>query len=118
MKSVISIASLICFAFTPTAFAGDSFQTTFEFNRAALKTDEGARQVYADLKSTVRAACRDVAIGRGVEKYLEIRKCAEPMIGQAVAAIGSSRLSVLHAGEEHRFADAQPIGLVKLEDRD
>jgi UrcA family protein len=82
------------------ASAGDEYETftmTFDLDRAALATPQGADAVYGDLKRAARRACRWPGASAVDTNAAEI-DCVANVIDQVVAAAQEPRLTARHAG--------------------
>lgn len=68
------------------------------YSPAALKTDAGARAVYAQLDRAARQACGQPS-GLALQQRRANQECREQAVARAVEQIGSSMLAAVHAKE-------------------
>ncbi|MFN3958431.1 MAG: UrcA family protein [Parvularculaceae bacterium] len=75
------------------AFAGQPQELIkFRFDRSALETEAGAREVYAAMRARAENKCDP----RGDKIAKAVDACADDLVGQWVAAASDKRLSALH----------------------
>ena len=84
------------------AFAGPAAAPAsrmVEIDRAALLTEAGARETYADITAAAHAACR--AENRGGAAYeRRLRLCVDDTLARTVEALDAPSISALHQRRE------------------
>jgi UrcA family protein len=91
MRSHISLIAAALAA--APALAGQAQDAVkFRFERSALETEAGAREVYAAMRLRAENKCDP----RGDKVAKAVDACADDLVGQWVAAAGDKRLSALH----------------------
>ena len=80
------------------------------YSAAALKTDSGARAVYAQLGRAARQACGQPG-SRALQDVRAIQECRQQALDRAVREIGAPMLAAVHAKETPapRFAGADDL---------
>lgn len=94
MRLHVSLIAAVLAAAAPALASEAKDAVKFRFERSALASDAGAREVYAAMRTRARAKCDP----RGDKVAKAIDACADDLVGQWVAAAGDARLSALHAG--------------------
>lgn len=77
--------------------ATETLSFRFKYEGSALKSDAGARKVYAELTAKARNACRADERMTIVQRRTTAA-CANHLVNQTVATINSPRLSQVHTG--------------------
>jgi UrcA family protein len=78
------------------AHASDASEVPVHYNPSALKTDAGAKAVYAQIKRAARQACGQPG-SRSLQALGAIQQCRQQAVARAVEQIDSPRLAAVHA---------------------
>ncbi len=95
MRNHVSLFAALILTASP-AFAGEAKDAVkFRFDRSALRTDEGAEEVYRAMRARAAHKCDP----RGDRVRTAIEACADDLVSQWVSAAGDRRLAAIHAAE-------------------
>ncbi len=92
MRLHVSLIAAALAATAPALAAEAKDAVKFRFERSALSTEAGAREVYAAMRAHAETKCDP----HGNKVARAIDACADDLVGQWVAAAGDKRLSALH----------------------
>ncbi len=96
-NAILPIFAALSLAVTPAAFASDKFEMEFEFSPVEVSTEEGAKQVYAELEAEIEAECTpDVdAIGQ-MRIRNAVKNCIDDTLDAAVAQMDQPEVTRIH----------------------
>lgn len=94
--SRLSAIALIAGSLAAPALAGERFSFDLEIDRSELATEEGAAEVYADLRERVEKECKTSRVGTRVTDRFARRTCTERTLDDAVALIDEPMLAKVH----------------------
>ncbi len=98
IRSTILSAAMFALAASP-ALATQTFSFDYRYDREAAKTDEGAREVYAELSSKIKRRCATRSTGSRLFDRVSQRTCFDNTMQASVTQIASPALQAVH--EEH-----------------
>lgn len=100
MKTTVIAIALAGMALVPAAQAAEDFPFEFEYSAQDLQTEDGAKQVYEDLREQVKDACEFTNSRRGVAAQMIEKKCVDQAVENTVRRINAKALTIAHDTHE------------------
>ncbi|MEM0986420.1 MAG: UrcA family protein [Pseudomonadota bacterium] len=88
-------------ALASPAFAASDFEFTFEFDRAAAETRDGAERIHASLEAEVTDHCRTEGFPTRLLNAIGTQRCIDDTMDDAVAKIGTEAMDTVHAASRN-----------------
>jgi UrcA family protein len=92
------VAGALALGLPLLAHSAETGAVTVRYSPAALTSETGARNVYAQIRSAARQVCGQPG-SRALQDQRATRECRRQAVAKAVAAIGSPTLAAVHTRE-------------------